>query len=58
MWFRRDLRLSDLPALRAAVDSGADGVVPLFVLDPALWDPAGSSRMPCERSACSTRASR
>jgi deoxyribodipyrimidine photo-lyase len=44
MWFRRDLRLSDLPALRAAVDSGADGVVPLFVLDPALWDPAGSSR--------------
>ncbi len=44
MWFRRDLRLADNPALRAAVDAGRDGVVPLFVLDPALWDPAGPSR--------------
>ncbi len=34
MWFRRDLRLADHPALRAAVDAGPDGVVPLFVLDP------------------------
>ena len=42
MWFRRDLRLSDNPAL---VEAGADGeVLPLFVLDPRLWDPAGPSR--------------
>jgi deoxyribodipyrimidine photo-lyase len=35
MWFRRDLRLSDNPALLAA---GADGdeVVPLFVVDPTF----------------------
>ena len=42
MWFRRDLRLHDNPALLAA---GARGpVVPLFVLDPALWHPAGPVR--------------
>ncbi|MFM2078391.1 MAG: hypothetical protein RJA49_2281 [Actinomycetota bacterium] len=34
MWFRRDLRLADLPALHAAADAGR--VVPLFVLDPAF----------------------
>jgi deoxyribodipyrimidine photo-lyase len=45
MWFRRDLRLADHPALRAAVDAGPDGVVPLFVLDPALLDRSGSSRV-------------
>jgi deoxyribodipyrimidine photo-lyase len=46
LWFRRDLRLSDHPALLAAVDAaGADGdVVPLFVLDPRLWGPAGAPR--------------
>ncbi|RYP85108.1 deoxyribodipyrimidine photo-lyase [Nocardioides guangzhouensis] len=42
MWFRRDLRLSDNPALLDACAS--DGVLPLFVLDPALWGPAGPSR--------------
>ena len=42
MWFRRDLRLGDNPAL---VEASADGpVLPLFVLDPALWGPAGPSR--------------
>ncbi|WP_028637355.1 cryptochrome/photolyase family protein [Nocardioides sp. URHA0032] len=42
MWFRRDLRLRDNPAL---VEAAADGpVLPLFVLDPALWGPAGPSR--------------
>ncbi len=42
MWFRRDLRLADNPAL---LEAGADGsVLPLFVLDPALWEPAGPSR--------------
>ncbi len=44
MWFRRDLRLADNPALRAAVDETDGGVVPLFVLDPALWGPAGPNR--------------
>jgi deoxyribodipyrimidine photo-lyase len=45
MWFRRDLRLADNPALLDACDSGPDGgVLPLFVLDPALWGPAGVSR--------------
>jgi deoxyribodipyrimidine photo-lyase len=44
MWFRRDLRLGDSPALREAVATGSDGVVPLFVVDPALWGPAGAAR--------------
>ncbi|MFZ4717809.1 MAG: cryptochrome/photolyase family protein [Ilumatobacteraceae bacterium] len=42
MWFRRDLRLSDLPALAAAAEGGND-VVPLFVVDPA-FDRAGAPR--------------
>jgi deoxyribodipyrimidine photo-lyase len=42
MWFRRDLRLRDNPALVAAAE--ADAVVPLFVVDPALWDPSGDTR--------------
>jgi deoxyribodipyrimidine photo-lyase len=42
MWFRRDLRLADNPAL---LEAAADGpVLPLFVLDPALWGPSGPSR--------------
>jgi deoxyribodipyrimidine photo-lyase len=42
MWFRRVLRLRDNPAL---VEACADGdVLPLFVLDPALWGPAGPTR--------------
>ncbi len=42
MWLRRDLRLGDNPAL---LEACADGdVLPLFVLDPALWGPAGPSR--------------
>ena len=42
MWFRRDLRLADNPAL---LEAAADGdVLPLFVLDPRLWDAAGVSR--------------
>jgi len=43
MWFRRDLRLADNPALVEAIGA-ADDVVPLFVLDPRLWDPAGPPR--------------
>lgn len=44
MWFRRDLRLADNPALHEAVAAGPDGVVPLFVLDMNLVDPAGARR--------------
>ncbi len=46
LWFRRDLRLSDHPALLAAIDAaGPDGtVLPVFVLDPRLWAPAGPPR--------------
>lgn len=44
LWFRRDLRLSDHPALLAASDEGDGVVVPLFVIDPRLWDRAGDPR--------------
>jgi len=45
MWFRRDLRLADNPALLAARDAAGNGyVVPVFVLDPALWKPSGRPR--------------
>lgn len=43
MWFRRDLRLADNPALLAAAESGP--VLPVFVLDPALIRPAGGPRL-------------
>lgn len=33
LWFRRDLRLSDLPMLSAALAAGGP-IVPLFILDP------------------------
>jgi len=46
LWFRRDLRLSDHPALLAARDAaGPDGtVLPVFVVDPRLWGPSGKPR--------------
>ena len=48
MWFRRDLRLRDNPALLAAIEAAqADGdgrVIPLFVIDPQLWELAGPIR--------------
>ncbi len=45
MWFRRDLRLADNPALLAAVEAGGEhGVLALFVLDPFLWQRAGAAR--------------
>lgn len=42
LWFRRDLRFHDHPALAKASRRGK--VVPLFVLDPALMGPAGLPR--------------
>ena len=44
MWFRRDLRLTDNPALLDAVAAGDGQVAGLFVLDPALCGPAGVPR--------------
>jgi deoxyribodipyrimidine photo-lyase len=46
LWFRRDLRLGDHPALLAALDAaGPDGtVLPVFVFDERLWGPSGNPR--------------
>jgi deoxyribodipyrimidine photo-lyase len=46
LWFRRDLRLGDHPALLAALDAaGPSGdVLPVFVVDPRLWKPSGKPR--------------
>jgi deoxyribodipyrimidine photo-lyase len=43
LWFRRDLRLGDHPALLAALDA-ADDVLPVFVFDERLWGPSGNPR--------------
>ncbi len=43
MWFRRDLRLADNPAL---LEAAADGpVLALFVVDPNLWHESGLARV-------------
>ena len=46
LWFRRDLRLGDHPALLAALASaGPDGrSLPVFVFDDRLWGPSGDPR--------------
>ena len=41
LWFRRDLRLSDHPALLAALES-SDTVLPVFVRDPVLLARGGA----------------
>lgn len=43
LWFRRDLRLNDHPALQQAA-AGDGQVVGLFVVDRVLWEPAGPVR--------------
>ncbi len=43
LWFRRDLRLRDHPALHEAAKDGP--VVALFVLDQSLLKPAGPARV-------------
>jgi len=43
MWFRRDLRLEDNPALVAA--ARAANVTPLFVLDPIFLQRSGAARL-------------
>ncbi|MGZ0151193.1 cryptochrome/photolyase family protein [Kribbella sp. WER1] len=52
MWFRRDLRLADNPALLDAVAGGR--VLGLFVLDPLLWERSGDPRR--EHLAASLRS--
>ena len=42
LWFRRDLRFADHPALAKAASRGP--VLALFVIDPALMGPAGLAR--------------
>ena len=44
MWFRRDLRLSDHPALLNAI-ANSDEIVPLFILDLTLINEAGNKRL-------------
>lgn len=44
VWFRRDLRIADHPALASAAAEHRH-VVPLFVLDPALTRRAGATRL-------------
>ncbi len=43
-WFRRDLRLSDNPALLAAI-ANSDEIVPVFILDEKLIKQTGSKRL-------------
>ena len=44
MWFRRDLRIGDNPALLEAIKS-ADEIVPVFILDKKLIGATGSKRL-------------
>ena len=44
MWFRRDLRLSDHPALSDAI-ANSEAIIPLFILDEKLISHAGSKRL-------------
>ncbi|GAA1424250.1 deoxyribodipyrimidine photo-lyase [Agrococcus citreus] len=48
VWFRRDLRVRDQPALAAAAAAG--DVLPVFVVDPA-FDDAGAARTAAIRTA-------
>ncbi len=44
IWFRRDLRINDNPALLAAL-AESDEIIPVFILDPTLIKSAGSKRL-------------
>src|ERR1700743_1683248 len=46
LWFRQDLRVSDNPALSAALELGLP-LVPVFIFSPeeeGAWQPGGASR--------------
>jgi deoxyribodipyrimidine photo-lyase len=58
VWFRRDLRVDDNPALHAAVDSGA-AVIPVFLWSPqehGAWAPGAASRWWLHRSLLSLQS--
>lgn len=44
IWFRRDLRIGDHPALNEAIKD-SDEIVPVFILDPSLINQAGNKRL-------------
>ena len=44
MWFRRDLRIGDHPALLAAL-AESDEIVPIFILDEKFFAQAGTKRL-------------
>jgi deoxyribodipyrimidine photo-lyase len=44
IWFRRDLRISDHPALLSAISESSE-IVPVFILDPKLIKTLGSKRL-------------
>jgi deoxyribodipyrimidine photo-lyase len=44
IWFRRDLRISDHPALVAAI-AASDEIVPLFIMDNQIASKSGSYRL-------------
>lgn len=53
VWFRRDLRLADNPALRAAVDGDFEAIVPVFIQAPdelGQWAPGGAQKVWLHRS--------
>jgi deoxyribodipyrimidine photo-lyase len=59
LWFRQDLRLTDNPALAAALAS-VRPVVPVFVLDretPGAWAPGGAARWWLHHSLAALAAS-
>ena len=56
-WFRDDLRLSDLPGLKAAAEAGP--VIPVYILDNELgekWRLGGASRWWLHQSLAALRA--
>jgi len=42
VWFKRDLRVSDHAALAAAINAGP--VIPLYIIEPAMWKQPDTSR--------------
>jgi deoxyribodipyrimidine photo-lyase len=58
VWFRRDLRLTDHPALQAAVSAGHQ-IVPVYIHSPEEeqpWQPGGASRWWLHRSLATLSA--
>ena len=57
VWFRRDLRIGDNPALQLAIQS-ADPVIPVYIQDPDesyAWRPGAASNWYLHQSICALR---